>query len=231
MFFCLKLIASIESIYEPKYEYSLDKGGPVQYRDDFEKFFENELKEGEQAGDKQEDNNFNDLKEFNEFDSYKNELSKNNLGKQRSHIEFKLPTQKPNYNIPSTLPQQQSISRSILYTPKNSLPMILSKEFNDISQELNTKLTNSIYNTRRENIDHDKYRELIVIKKRVLSDGKHKVVDMDVSGRIVPRIAKDGGLRMFLACLIFLLACVLFTASMKFYKSYLTIKKINPMTG
>lgn len=120
---------------------------------------------------------------------------------------------------------QQSISRSILYTTKNALPRILSHEFNDVSQDLNRRLTSSIYNVRNSNIDHDKYRELIVIKKRVVSDGRHKVVNLDVSGRVVPRSGREEKVRMVLAGAIFLLAGVVFTGSLKFYQHYLRIRK------
>ncbi|KRH92615.1 hypothetical protein M153_4025000923, partial [Pseudoloma neurophilia] len=159
------------------------------------------------------------------------DISENNLGDKDaffSNSENQFETKPRHLPFNQPFPQAQSISRSILFTSKNSLPKILSREFNDISQEMNKKLTNTIYNTRKANIDHDKFRELIVIKKRIVSDGKHKIVDLDVSGRVVPRNSTDNNIRLFLACVIFLLACVLFTASMKFYKNYLQIKKIEP---
>merc|ERR1712228_1121202 len=89
---------------------------------------------------------------------YKNDRYKKRSAPDLSY-DFKFPLpMKQNVNNPQNIPQQQSISRSILFTSKNSLPTILSKEFNDISQDLNAKLINTIYNTRRANIDHDKYR-------------------------------------------------------------------------
>lgn len=133
-----------------------------------------------------------------------------------------------NNSVQENNPITTTTTKSVMFTSRNSLPLILSREFNDISQDLNTKLTNTLYNTRNNNIDHEKFRELIVIKKRVLSNGKHKIVDLDVSGRVIPKNSSESNIRLFLACIIFLLACILFTASMKFYKSYLKIKKIDP---
>lgn len=242
MFLHFFLTSCIESFYDPSYtgeslSYSRNnRNVDLQLnKNKLDRKFEDEFKESTSM-EKQENNDLNNLKEYNEFDNYKNQLYK--IGQKRTArpslglpFEFKFPLtqEKELFNNPATiLPQQQSISRSILFTSKNLLPMILSREFGDISQDLNTKLTNTIYNTRRANIDHDKFRELIVIKKRILSDGKHKVVDMDVSGRVVPRNVQESNLRLFLACIIFLLACILFTATMKFYKSYLKIKKIDP---
>lgn len=237
MFLNLITINCIESIYDPRYGkenflFGMKQKGQSQQYDNinWEKEIKNEFDDNLMNENKKE-SNYNDI---NDYDEYKNELYDNNQSNTTQYeVPFKFDSlishNKTNYNNPINFPQQQSISRSILFTNKNSLPMILNKEFNDISQDLNNKLTSSIYNNnRRNNIDHDKYRELIVIKKRVLSDGKHKIVDLDVSGRVVPRNNQESGLRLFLACVIFLLACVLFTASMKFYKSYLRIKKIDP---
>lgn len=227
----------IESLYDPDYsEQHNFQGKNLLYsrNPDFhlnKKKFEDEFKNNTFF----KDNKDSEIENIEDIDDYKDELFKE--GQARIlRTSFQLPydmkfpiiQQIKDLNPLLNSPQQQSISRSILFTSKNSLPKILSREFNDISEDLNTKLTNTIYNTRRSNIDHDKFRELIVIKKRVLSDGKHKVVDLDVSGRVVPRNPQESNLRLFLACVIFLLACILFTASMKFYKNYLKIKKIEP---
>lgn len=250
MLFLISLVKCIEDIYDPGFGkdnvyYGYDKNGFVnEYRkenkeygrDNWVREFENDLKESKEYDGVKENGEYDDL---NDYDDYNNNNGmeenkfKNGFKPYGTPYTYNATPSAKNvlYNPLKPLALQQSFSRSILLTTKNSLPKILSKEFNDISQDLNRKLTNSIYNVRNSNIDHDKFRELIVIKKRVVSDGKHKVVNLDVSGRVVPRNGKEDKLRMFLAGMVFLLAGVVFTGSIKFYQNYLRIKKVDALGG
>lgn len=242
MLLLINMAACLESIYDPNFMkndvyYGYDKKGLLtnydkdsvrEYeKEDWDKDFENGFKDSKEYDDTKENVDYDDFKEYDGYSEYKDTFN----NPYTTPLAYKLSplTKNIHYNQLATYPLQQSFSRSILFATKNSLPKILSREFNDISKDLNKKLTNSIYNVRNTNIDHDKFRELIVIKKRVVSDGKHKVVNLDVSGRVVPRNGKEDKLRMILAGIVFLLAGVIFTGSIKFYQNYLKIKKVDSL--
>lgn len=134
---------------------------------------------------------------------------------------------------------KHSITQGKLTANSENLNGILHKELDDISVELGNKITNAIGQMREDNIDREKYKEVIFIKKRILNDGNKKIVNVNVSEKLIPKnepvfgndfkyepISRDFGTRAFLAGFLFLIAGLIFTTSLKIYQQWLRKKYI-----
>lgn len=122
----------------------------------------------------------------------------------------------------------QSISSGKLKASPDNLRDVLNHEFNDVSAELNNKLTGQIENLHtRADIDREKFKQVFVIGKHIVSDGKRKVVKINIKEQIVPKEIKteeskiDIGTRALLGCILFLLVGLIFTTTMKVYQGFL----------
>ncbi|KCZ74775.1 hypothetical protein H311_04257 [Anncaliia algerae PRA109] len=121
----------------------------------------------------------------------------------------------------------QSVSSAKLKASPNNLKDVLNQEFNDVSAELNNKLTGQIENLQtRGDIDREKFKQVFVIGKHVVSDGKRKVVKINIKEQIVPKekneeITIDIGTKALLGCILFLLVGLVFTTTMKVYQGFL----------
>ncbi|TBU03708.1 hypothetical protein CWI36_0391p0030 [Hamiltosporidium magnivora] len=122
----------------------------------------------------------------------------------------------------------KSITQGKVKTSPKNLTNLLHHEFDDVSVDLNNKITNTIQNMHSPLFDPHKYKEVIVIRKRILQDGKRKIVNLNVSEHVVPKeviqseeeISRDFGLRALLGGIVFLLAGLVFTSTVKMYQQY-----------
>ncbi|TBU13660.1 hypothetical protein CWI38_0369p0030 [Hamiltosporidium tvaerminnensis] len=145
---------------------------------------------------------------------------------------------KPEYSLSTNLENEKSLNShhslhksitqgKVKTSPKN-LTNLLHHEFDDVSVDLNNKITNTIQNMHSPLFDPHKYKEVIVIRKRILQDGKRKIVNLNVSEHVVPKeviqseeeISRDFGLRALLGGIVFLLAGLVFTSTVKMYQQY-----------
>ncbi|RVD91408.1 hypothetical protein TUBRATIS_21400 [Tubulinosema ratisbonensis] len=122
----------------------------------------------------------------------------------------------------------QSISSAKLKASPDNLKDVLNHEFNDVSAELNNKLTGQIENLQtRADIDRERFKQVFVIGKHIVSDGKRKVVKINIKEQIVPKeprsedVKIDIGTRALLGCILFLLVGLIFTTTMKVYQGFL----------
>jgi hypothetical protein len=100
---------------------------------------------------------------------------------------------------------------------------ILYREMADMSPELHEKITETL---AHNNVDHKKYRDVFLIKKRVIDDGKRRVINFNIKERLIPKegvesmtVGSDFGTRALLGGIMFLLAGLVFTTTLKMYQS------------
>lgn len=165
----------------------------------------------------------------NNIDEYDNELFRDSSSlviNTNDTLETEINTNSRNYN--------QSITKGKLMATSQNLNEILHRELDDVSKEIGNKIANAIDRMREETIDSDKYKEVIVIKKRILDDGNRKVINVNVSEKLIPKyneameinnivdpISRDLGTRAFFAGFLFLCAGLLFTSLIKIYQKWL----------
>lgn len=124
-------------------------------------------------------------------------------------------------DMPLTKPPIRSYTQGKINTSQENLNKILKRELNDVSADLSHKVEQAIGNVSKETPNN--FKEVIIIKKRILSDGKRKVVNLNVRERLVPKekdYVRDFGVRALIGGGLFLVAGVLFTTSVKVYQGW-----------
>ncbi|EOB15547.1 hypothetical protein NBO_2g0039 [Nosema bombycis CQ1] len=127
----------------------------------------------------------------------------------------------------------KNATRSIRYgkikTNPENLETLIQNEMHDISPDLHYKISKKL---EQNTVDRNKFRDLFLIKKRVIQDGKKKIISFNIKEKIIPKTAaieeinKDFGLRAMLAGIVFLLAGLVFTTTMKMYQSMIKTKYV-----
>lgn len=122
----------------------------------------------------------------------------------------------------------RSITEGKINTSQEHLNSILHRELGDVSADVSKKVEQAIGNASRAT-PHN-FKEVIIIKKRILSDGKRKIVNLNVQEKLVPKIVRndmrDFGTRAFIGGLLFLLAGLIFTTTIKTYQNWIKRKYI-----
>ncbi|WEL39957.1 hypothetical protein PFJ87_11g01950 [Encephalitozoon hellem] len=100
---------------------------------------------------------------------------------------------------------------------------LIHREMADMSPDLHSKIVNTL---ERNSVDRRRYRDLFLIKKRVIDDGKRKIINFNIKEKIIPKeeeenlpISRDFGTRALLGGIMFLLAGLVFTTTLKMYQS------------
>lgn len=127
----------------------------------------------------------------------------------------------------------QSLKVGRFKTNPEDIGNVLHREMADMSPDLHSRLTKTLAHS---NVDHTKYRDLFLIKKRVTDDGRRRIINFNIKEKIIPRdsqeslaISRDFGMRALLGGIMFLLAGLVFTTTLKMYqgiikKSYFNIE-------
>ncbi|ADM12673.1 uncharacterized protein Eint_111740 [Encephalitozoon intestinalis ATCC 50506] len=104
-----------------------------------------------------------------------------------------------------------------------SINDLIHREMADMSPDLHNKIVNTL---ERNNVDHRRYRDLFLIKKRVIDDGRRKIINFNIKEKIIPKdgeenlpVTRDFGTRALLGGILFLLAGLVFTTTLKMYQS------------
>lgn len=118
--------------------------------------------------------------------------------------------------------------RSIRYgkvkTDPENIKAILDKELDGISPDLNSKITKSI---EQNKIDRNRFRDVFLIKKRVIQDGNRRIVSFNIKERIIPKSSlqnNDFGTWALLWGILLLLAGLVFTTTIKMYQNLIRRK-------
>lgn len=136
----------------------------------------------------------------------------------------------------------RSISQGKFKANPSNVRAILMQEFDDISKELRNRLMGQIEHVQDAGYDKMRFKQVFVIRKHIVSDGKKKVVNISVKEHIVPRdrlagdtygSSGDMGTYALLGCILFLLAGLVFTTTIKMYqniirKGYTRGKAVEP---
>lgn len=122
----------------------------------------------------------------------------------------------------------RSIRVGQVKTNPESVSELLRHEMADLSPDLKKTIVTKL---EQRNIDHKKFRDVFLIKKRIIDDGKRKIINFNISEKIIPRhhieelgISRDFGTRALLGGILFLLAGLVLTTTMKMYQSVLKKK-------
>lgn len=120
----------------------------------------------------------------------------------------------------------RSISKGKININSENLDQILHRELNDVSADLSNKVQQAIGKVSRETPSN--FKEVIIIKKRIMSDGKRKVVNLNVREKMIPKegTMKEFGTRAIFGGILFLFAGLIFTKSIKMYQTYVRRKYI-----
>lgn len=123
----------------------------------------------------------------------------------------------------------QKFNRSIVRGKLNANPSnfkdILTHEFKDVSKDLGNKLIGQMEHVKDAEYDRLRFKQVFLIKKHVVNDGKRKIVNINVKERMVPRenaqedTKNDLGTYALLGCILFLLAGLVFTTTIKMYQN------------
>lgn len=122
----------------------------------------------------------------------------------------------------------RSISQGKFKANPSNVRAILMQEFDDISKELRNRLMGQIEHVQDAGYDKMKFKQVFVIRKHIVSNGKKKVVSISVKEHIVPRDVHAGdtdssggdmGTYALLGCILFLLAGLVFTTTIKMYQN------------
>ncbi|EQB61457.1 hypothetical protein NAPIS_ORF00977 [Vairimorpha apis BRL 01] len=151
----------------------------------------------------------------------------------QEQYDMSTPTEEGNFVPSVSVDLPKNAFRSIRYgkikTNPENLETLIQHEMKDISPDLHNKITKKLANS---NVDRTRYKDLFFIKKRIIQDGKRKVVTFDIQEKIIPKngpidpLARDFSLRIMLAGILFLLAGLVFTTTMKAYQNVFKNKYI-----
>ncbi|KAM0671833.1 hypothetical protein CWI42_121720 [Ordospora colligata] len=112
--------------------------------------------------------------------------------------------------------------------PEN-ISTLLDREMADMSPGLHEKLVSTL---AHNGVDRKKYRDLVMIRKRVTDDGKRKVVNLNVKEKIIPKVLQDDDFapnsdfitRALIGGAMFFLVGLVFTTTLKMYRSIIKKK-------
>ena len=139
----------------------------------------------------------------------------------QEQYDMSTPTEEGNFVPSVSVDLPKNAFRSIRYgkikTNPENLETLIQHEMKDISPDLHNKITKKLANS---NVDRTRYKDLFFIKKRIIQE---KIIPKN--GPIDP-LARDFSLRIMLAGILFLLAGLVFTTTMKAYQNVFKNKYI-----
>lgn len=114
----------------------------------------------------------------------------------------------------------QLVEKEKVRTDLENVQDVLEKQMEELSPEIYGKIASSI---KSKDVDRNKYRDLFLIKKRIITDGASRIVTFDIKERIVPRIAtfslgKDIYTKFLLAGILILLLSLVLTTTIRMYR-------------
>jgi len=123
----------------------------------------------------------------------------------------------------------RSIVKEKVKTDIKDIRNVLKSEMEEMSPELNEKIASTINNSK---IDRKKFRDIFLIKKRIITDGDKKIVSFDIQERVIPReptlsqITENKYTSYLFIGILILLSSLVLTTTMKMYQSLIKLKYI-----
>lgn len=100
---------------------------------------------------------------------------------------------------------------------------VLDSQLEDMNSEIKDKIASSI---ESKNVDRSRFRDIFVIKKRVMNDGERKVIKYDMDERLIPKypsviyqLGTDTQTKVILILILMMLIALVFTTTIRLYDS------------
>lgn len=113
-------------------------------------------------------------------------------------------------------------------------PQLLQSELKDLHPEV---LKNITENLKSSNVDRNKYRDLFLIKKRIINDNGVKITEFDITERIIPKtptlasiFTNNPYMKMMFFLAAFCLSALVVTTTIKMYQSIIKLAYIKHIT-
>ena len=119
-------------------------------------------------------------------------------------------------------------------TSKEDAGKMLETELKDVHPEVRKSITD---NLKSSNIDRNKYRDLFLIKKRIVNDNDVQITEFDITERIIPKtptlsslLANSIYTKLFFIVVLFSLSVLVVTTTIKMYQSIIKLAYIKHLT-
>lgn len=115
----------------------------------------------------------------------------------------------------------------------NQVKNVLKTEIKGIHPVVEDQIATSLLNS---NIDHQKYRDILFIKKHIIDDGNRQITEYDITERIIPKQPRFSNLvdsvylKIFFLFIILMLGVLVFTTTLKLYQNIIKLKYIEKAT-
>lgn len=100
---------------------------------------------------------------------------------------------------------------------------VLDSQLEDMNSEIKDKIASSI---ESKSVDRSRFRDIFVIKKRVLNDGERRIVKYDIDERLIPKyssviyqLSTDTQTKVILILILMMLIALVFTTTIRLYDS------------
>ncbi|KAI4293009.1 hypothetical protein PAPHI01_2283 [Pancytospora philotis] len=114
-----------------------------------------------------------------------------------------------------------TIEKNQIKADVDSVRDVLAREMADLSPEVHGQIASSIKSSK---VDRSRYRDIFLIKKRIVSDGERRVVTFDIKERIFPKpgyygFSRDALTTAVFGCVFILLLCLVLVVTVKMYRT------------
>lgn len=141
-------------------------------------------------------------------------------------LPFENESQKTHVNGKSA--PRRSIITGKVVTDIENISNVLDNQLDDMNSEIKDRIASSI---ESKNIDRSRFRDIFVVKKRILSDGERKIVKYDIDEKLIPKysnvvyqLSTDTQTKVILVLILILLAALVFTTTIRLYDSLIKSK-------
>lgn len=115
----------------------------------------------------------------------------------------------------------------------NQVKNVLKTEIKGIHPVVENQIATSLLNS---SIDHQKYRDILFIKKHIIDDGNRQITEYDITERIIPKQPRFSNLvdsvylKILFLFIILMLGVLVFTTTLKLYQNIIKLKYIKKAT-
>ncbi|KAI5150028.1 hypothetical protein ENBRE01_1256 [Enteropsectra breve] len=124
----------------------------------------------------------------------------------------------------------KTVEKDRIKIDEDNINQAITNEMQELSPEVHEKIYKSIKNS---NVDRSRYRDIFLIKKRIISQGDKKIVSFDIKERAIPRsqsilISRDPLIKGLFLIIVVLLLALIFATTVKMHQHLIqTPSKLN----
>lgn len=133
----------------------------------------------------------------------------------------------------STIVNDKITGKKTHKVASNQVKNVLKTEIKGIHPVVENQIATSLLNS---NIDHQKYRDILFIKKHIIDDGNRQITEYDITERIIPKQPQFSNLvdsiylKILFLFIILMLGVLVFTTTLKLYQNIIKLKYIKKAT-